>query len=43
MIPEAKEDAVAHALRVAFGVAEFEDIRMLTAGLTSALVFRIVV
>ncbi len=43
MIPEAKKDAVARALREAFGVTEIEDIRMLTAGLSSALVFRIVV
>jgi aminoglycoside phosphotransferase (APT) family kinase protein len=43
VIPEAKKDAVAHALREAFGVTEFEDIRGLTAGLSSALVFRIVV
>jgi aminoglycoside phosphotransferase (APT) family kinase protein len=43
MIPEAKNAAVAHALREAFDVAEFEDIRMLTKGLSSALVFRIVV
>ncbi len=43
MIPEAKKDAVAHALREAFGVTELEDIRRLTAGLSSALVFRIVV
>jgi len=43
MIPETKKDAVARALREAFGVAEFEDIRMMTAGLSSALVFRIVV
>jgi aminoglycoside phosphotransferase (APT) family kinase protein len=43
MIPEAKKDAVARALREAFGVAGFEDIRLLTAGLSSALVFRIVV
>jgi aminoglycoside phosphotransferase (APT) family kinase protein len=43
MIPEAKKDAVARALRAAFGVTEFEDIRMLTAGLSSALVSRIVV
>jgi len=43
MIPEAKKDAVTRALREAFGVTEFEDIRMLTAGLTSALVFRIIV
>lgn len=43
MIPEAKNDAVARALRDAFGAVGFEDIRMLTAGLSSALVFRIVV
>src|SRR5260370_14820455 len=43
MIPEAKNAAVARALQAAFGVTEFEDIRMLTAGLSSALVFRIVV
>jgi len=42
MIPEAKTAAVGRALREAFGVSEFEDIRMLTAGLSSALVFRIV-
>jgi hypothetical protein len=43
MIPEAKQPAVARALNEAFGVKEFEDICRLTAGLTSALVFRIVV
>jgi aminoglycoside phosphotransferase (APT) family kinase protein len=43
MIPEAKNAAVARALRETFGVSEFEDIRILTAGLSSALVFRIVV
>ena len=43
MIPEAKKDAVARALREAFGVTEFEEIRRLTAGLSSALVSRIVV
>jgi aminoglycoside phosphotransferase (APT) family kinase protein len=43
MIPEAKQDAVARALRETFGVSEFEDIRLLTAGLSSALVFRFVV
>jgi hypothetical protein len=37
MIPEAKQRAVARALTEAFGVEEFEDIRRLTAGLTSAL------
>jgi aminoglycoside phosphotransferase (APT) family kinase protein len=43
MIPDAKQAAVARALNEAFGVQESEDIRGLTAGLTSALVFRIVV
>jgi aminoglycoside phosphotransferase (APT) family kinase protein len=43
MIPEAKKEAVARALRDAFGVTVFDDIRMLTAGLSAALVFRIVV
>ena len=43
MIPGAKQPAVARALHQAFGVEEFEDICRLTAGLTSALVFRIVV
>ena len=42
MIPESKTEAVARALREAFGVTEFEDIRMMTAGLSPALVFRIV-
>ncbi len=43
MIPEIKENAVKNALQSTFGVSEFEDIRKLTAGLSSALVFRIVV
>ena len=43
MIPDAKKDAVARALREAFSVTGFEDFRMLTAGLSSALVSRIVV
>jgi hypothetical protein len=43
MIPETKLIAVKNALQVTFGVSEFEEIRMLTTGLTSALVFRIVV
>jgi hypothetical protein len=42
MIPEAKQPAVARALKEAFGVTKFEDIRMMTAGLSPALVFRIV-
>lgn len=43
MIPEAKKGVVVRALQEAFGVSEFEDIKELTAGLSSALVFRIVV
>jgi aminoglycoside phosphotransferase (APT) family kinase protein len=43
MIPEAKKAAVVRALQEAFGVTEFEHIEMLTAGLSSARVFRIVV
>jgi aminoglycoside phosphotransferase (APT) family kinase protein len=43
MIPEARKAAVERALRTAFGVTEFEDIRQLTVGLSSALIFRIVV
>lgn len=41
MIPELKQQAVARALRQAFDTDTFEDIRPLTAGLSSALVFRI--
>ncbi|MFC0515733.1 phosphotransferase [Mucilaginibacter angelicae] len=43
MIPESKKAAVSHALQVTFGVHEFEDLRELTAGLSSALVFRMLV
>ncbi|HTD41619.1 MAG TPA: phosphotransferase [Mucilaginibacter sp.] len=43
MIPEAKKTAVERALQLTFGVSEFEDIRALTAGLSSALIFRIAV
>jgi aminoglycoside phosphotransferase (APT) family kinase protein len=43
MIPEEKSAAVTRGLREAFGVAAFEDIRLMTRGLTSALVFRVVV
>ena len=42
MIPQEKSAAVTRGLREAFGVAEFEDIRLLNKG-HSALVFRIVV
>ncbi|MBL4930608.1 phosphotransferase [Clostridium paridis] len=43
MIPENKLIAVKNALQETFGVNEFEDIQEMTAGLSSALVFRIVV
>jgi aminoglycoside phosphotransferase (APT) family kinase protein len=43
MIPQEKTAAVTEGLREAFGVTSFEDICMLTKGLSSALVFRIVV
>jgi aminoglycoside phosphotransferase (APT) family kinase protein len=43
IIPQEKIDAVVRGLREAFGVTQFENIRRLTGGHTSALVFRIVV
>jgi aminoglycoside phosphotransferase (APT) family kinase protein len=43
MIPEDKKASVHRALRTAFGVTEVEDMRQLTEGLSSALIFRIVV
>ena len=43
MIPEEKRAAVTRALREAFGVTAFENIRPLTGGHTSSLIFRIVV
>jgi len=43
MIPQEKTAAVTRGLREAFGVTAFEDIRIMPQGLTSALVFRIVV
>jgi hypothetical protein len=43
MIPEEKDAAVARAMREAFSVTEFADIRRMTQGLSSDLVFRIVV
>lgn len=43
MIPEDKQPLVERALRAAFGVSEFEEIRQLTVGLSSALIFQIVV
>ena len=43
MIPEAKKTALSHALQTTFGVNEFEDISLLNAGLSSALVYKMVV
>jgi thiamine kinase-like enzyme len=43
MIPEEKNAAVARALHEIFGVTEFADICRMTKGLSSDLVFRIVV
>jgi len=43
LIPEEKHAAVLRAMLEAFGIAHFDDIQRLTAGLSSALVFRIVV
>lgn len=43
MIPNEKQPAVTHALHTAFGVNEYEDIQLLTGGLSTALAFKIVV
>jgi thiamine kinase-like enzyme len=43
MIPEEKNAVVARALRESFGVTELEEIRRMSKGLGSDLVFRIVV
>jgi aminoglycoside phosphotransferase (APT) family kinase protein len=43
MIPQEKSAAVTRGLLQAFGVTEFEDIRMITKGNATSLVFRIVV
>jgi hypothetical protein len=43
LIPAAKQDAVTRALEATFGVSEFDDLQILTEGLSSALVFRMVV
>ncbi|MGH9738868.1 MAG: phosphotransferase, partial [Candidatus Acidiferrales bacterium] len=43
MIPEPKQAAVARALQHAFGASECDDVRILTGGLSTALVFRILV
>lgn len=43
MIPETKQAAVSRALTETFGAPDFDDLTPLTAGLSTALVFRIVV
>ena len=43
MIPQEKSEAVFRGLREAFGATAIEDIRRMTGGLSSDLVFRIVV
>ncbi|RYU90319.1 hypothetical protein EWM62_12385 [Mucilaginibacter terrigena] len=43
MISEAKKTAVENALRITFGVSEFEDISEITQGLSPALIFKIMV
>jgi hypothetical protein len=43
MIPDAQQPAVTRALHAAFGVNEYEDIRPLTGGLSTAMAFKIVV
>ncbi|MBB6129923.1 phosphotransferase [Mucilaginibacter lappiensis] len=43
MIPESKKTAVDHALLAAFGTNTLDEIHELTAGLSTALVFRIIV
>lgn len=43
MIPENKKSAVSLALQTAFGVSEYDEITELTQGLSSALIFRMMV
>src|ERR1700690_1511439 len=43
MIPDSKQPEVTRALQEAFGVNEYEDIRLLSGGLSSALAFKIIV
>jgi thiamine kinase-like enzyme len=43
MIPEANQPAVTRALHAAFDVNEYEDIQLLSGGLSSALAFKIIV
>ena len=43
MIPETKQPAVTRALQTAFGENEYEDIRLLSGGLSTAQAFKIIV
>ena len=43
MIPDSKQSAVMRALHEAFGVNEFEELHLLSGGLSSALAFKIIV
>ncbi len=43
MVPEEKQSTIKDVLQATFGVSEYEDIKMLTVGLSTALVYRIVV
>ena len=43
VIPEAKQPAVARALKTAFGTTEYEEISLLSGGLSTALACKIVV
>ena len=43
MIPENKKEAVKKSMQVAFGADDFEEIQELVKGLSSALIFKIVV
>jgi len=43
MIPENKKEAVIYALQTAFGTSEIDEMRQLHAGLSTAMVLRIVV
>src|SRR5215468_3073652 len=43
VIPQENSEAVSRGLREAFGVTTYEDIRTMTSGLSSDLLFRIVV
>ncbi|HWB26158.1 MAG TPA: phosphotransferase [Chitinophagaceae bacterium] len=43
MMPENKQEAVTRALQTAFGVTRFDTIEQLTAGLSTALIYKITV